>query len=476
MDFFKKIIVKKRAYIERIKEKSMKKFQNAVIGFGKAGKTLAGELASKGQSVILIEKSDRMYGGTCINVGCIPSKSIERRGRLTKIEGGSFEEKSKRYAKAIEQKRNLTSMLREKNLQKVIAAGAEVIVGTASFIGENDIEILLKDGNKERIKAEKIFINTGAQSFVPPISGLKESKFVYTSDGMLELDTLPKEFVIVGGGYISLEFASYYENFGSHVTIIQNDANFIPREDKEMAQSILESMKERNIDILFETDVLSFKDKENTTEIGLKNNNGEFKLEAQAVLIATGRRPNVEFLQPEKANVALTQRGAIEVDENLQTTNKNIWAMGDVAGGLQFTYISLDDYRIVKSQILSNGERTTQNRNNVPYSVFIDPPFSRIGMSEEEALNAGLDIKIGKLASAAIPKAQVVDNPTGLLKVIIDAKNDKILGAHLFCAESYEMINLIKLAMDSGMSYQTLRDSIYTHPTMSEAFNDLFQI
>ena len=191
------------------------------------------------------------------------------------------------------------------------------------------------------------------------------------------------------------------------------------------------------------------------------------------MLVATGRRPNVEGLNLEAAGVELTERGAVKTDEHLKTTADNIWAMGDVAGGLQFTYISLDDFRIVKSQILGNGERTTKNRGAVPYTMFIDPPFSRVGLTEKEAEKEGYEIKIAKLSVSAIPKALLMKRPAGMMKVIIDAGTDRILGAHLFSAESQEMINTLKLAIDAGIPYTVLRDNIYTHPTMSESLNDL---
>jgi pyruvate/2-oxoglutarate dehydrogenase complex dihydrolipoamide dehydrogenase (E3) component len=201
---------------------------------------------------------------------------------------------------------------------------------------------------------------------------------------------------------------------------------------------------------------------------------GEAHLAADAVLVATGRRPNLEGLRPEAAGIALTERGAVQTDEHLRTTAPNIWAMGDVVGGLQFTYISLDDFRIVKSDVLGDGSRTTRNRGAVPYSVFLDPPFSRVGLTEKEARQQGRSVKIARLPVAAIPKAQVLSNPTGLLKAVIDAETNQILGAHLFCEESHELINLVKLAMDAGIPYPVLRDGIYTHPTMSEALNELF--
>ena len=206
----------------------------------------------------------------------------------------------------------------------------------------------------------------------------------------------------------------------------------------------------------------------------MKTGDGEETLHVQAILAATGRRPNVEGLHPEKAGIQLTKRGAIQTDEGLRTSVPHIWAMGDVAGGLQFTYISLDDSRIVKSQILGDGSRTTQNRGAVPYSVFLDPPLSRVGMTEKEAREAGFEVKVARMMTAAAPRARVLKATTGMLKAVIDAGTGQILGAHFYCAESHELINLIKLAMDAKIPYTVLRDNIYNHPTMSETFNDFF--
>lgn len=233
-------------------------------------------------------------------------------------------------------------------------------------------------------------------------------------------------------------------------------------------------MEQRNIKILRETDVLSLTDGAGDVTISIKNAAGNSALTAQAVLVATGRRPNIERLHLENAGVALTDRNAILVDKTLHTSVPNIWAMGDVTGGMQFTYISLDDSRIIKSQLLEDGSRTTENRNTVPYSIFIDPPLSRVGLTEHDAIEKGYTIRVGRLSAAAIPKAQVIGEPKGFLKVIIDTKTNQILGAHLFCAESHEMINQIKMAMDANLPYTMVRDAIYTHPTMSESFNDLF--
>lgn len=453
----------------------MRSYDHVIIGFGKGGKTLAGALAASGQKVALIEKSGQMYGGTCINVACIPSKYLENQARISKQAGGSFEEKADRYQKAVQGKRALTAKLRAKNYHKVAdVPGAEVLTGTASFEDQHHILVKYPDGTFETVEAGKIYINTGASPFIPPIPGLKESRFMYTSETMMELESLPKRLVIIGGGYIGVEFASYYANFGSQVTVIQNGADFLPREDQETAGHALESMTSRGIRILFQTDIEKVEDMEQEAALTISRDGQRSELRADAILAATGRRPNIEGLHPERAGVELTARGAIQVDDRLRTTAPNVWAMGDVTGGLQFTYMSLDDFRIVKSQVLGDGDRTAQNRGSIPYSIFIDPPFSRVGLTEKEAREQGYEVKTAKLPAAAIPKAMVLEKTDGFLKAVIDAKTGKILGAHLFCAESHEMINTVKVVMDAGLPYTVLKDGIFTHPTMSEAMNDLF--
>lgn len=452
----------------------MKEFDNIIIGFGKGGKTLAGALAAKGEKTALIERSDKMYGGTCINVACIPSKFLENSARLSAEAGGSFQEKAARYRRTIEEKRQIISDLRQKNLAKAVGAGVEVITGTASFLDDHKIQVSYPDGTVEELYGKRFFINTGAKPFIPPIAGLKESRYAYTSEGMMELEELPERLLIIGGGYIGLEFASYYTNFGSKVTVIQDGERFIPREDEEVAASVLAHMTETGIRILRSSEVTEVKDGTDGAEVTVKTGDGEETLHVQAILVATGRRPNVEGLHPENAGIQLTKRGAIQTDEGLRTSVPHIWAMGDVAGGLQFTYISLDDSRIVKSQILGDGSRTIQNRGAVPYSVFLDPPLSRVGMTEKEAREAGFEVKVARMMTAAAPRARVLKATTGMLKAVIDAGTGQILGAHFYCAESHELINLIKLAMDAKIPYTVLRDNIYNHPTMSETFNDFF--
>ena len=451
------------------------KYDAVIIGFGKGGKTMAGALGAAGKKVALIEKSDRMYGGTCINVGCIPTKSLVYRAGLAAAKGGSFEEKAAAYKAAMEQKEDLTARLRGKNYQKLDSnPNITVIDGTASFQSPHVVEVE-KDGRTFQVEGEQIFINTGSSAFIPPIEGLKGNPYVYTSEGLLNLTELPSRLVIIGGGYIGVEFSSIYASFGSKVTILQDGDIFLPREDEEIAGAVRESLESRGIRVMTGVKVKALEQAGGKALVAVDNGKEVQKLEAEAVLVATGRRPNTAGLNLE-AGVEIGPRGGIVTDDSLTTTAPHIYAMGDVRGGLQFTYISLDDFRIVKSKVLGDGSYTLKERGAVPYSVFLIPPFSRVGLSEKEAVEKGYKVKVARLAAAAIPKAQVLEQPAGLLKAVIDEETGLILGAHLFCQESYEMINMIKLAMDAKVPYQVLRDTIYTHPTMSEAFNDLFAV
>ncbi len=452
-----------------------KQYDAIIIGFGKGGKTLAGKLGKNGQKVALVEKDPGMYGGTCINVGCIPSKSLYTSAGKMKTEA-SKEERMAYFKASIEEKRRLTGMLRKKNYDKVNSIETvDIIDGEASFTGPKTIEVKTKDGIVA-LSGSRIFINTGSESRIPPIDGIDSTKGVYTSIGILDLDEFPEKLLILGGGYIGLEFASMFANFGSKVTILQDSGIFLPREDRDIASEIQKELEAQGVEILFDRTTVKFYDGLTGPVVTAESGDMTEGFEADAVLVATGRVPNVRGLNLAASGVELTPRGAIKTDKYLRTTAPDIWAMGDVTGGPQHTYVSLDDYRIVVSQILGGRDYTTEDRKNVPYSVFLKTPYARVGMNETEARAAGKNIKIAKLAAGAVPKAQVLKAPEGFLKAVIDADTGKILGAMLLCQEAYEMINTIKLAMDLEAPYTILRDQIYTHPTMTEAFNDLFEI
>lgn len=289
---------------------------------------------------------------------------------------------------------------------------------------------------------------------------------------MMENETLPRRLTIIGGGYIGLEFASMYARFGSKVTILQNGSVFLPKEDRDMAEAVENVLKSYGVSVITGAGLKEIKE---GTAVYTKNGE-EDTLDGDAILLATGRGPNTEGLHAERAGVELTKRGAVVTNKHLRTTAENIWAAGDVCGNLQFTYISLDDSRIILSDMQGDGSRTTENRGAFAYSVFMEPSFSRAGLSEKEAADKGLNYRVVRMNTDMIPKAKVLRKTTGMLKAVIDKDSGEIFGAALFCPESYEIINMVKLAMDHDLDYTVLRDFIYTHPTMSEGLNDLFAL
>lgn len=455
----------------------MNAFDVIIIGFGKGGKTLAAEFAKRGQKVAIIERSDKMYGGTCINIGCIPTKTLVHQAKMASaLKDATFEERSEFYRNAVSVKESVTSALRNKNYHNLADnPNVTVYTGIGSFVS-TDVVAVRTATEEIRLTSKQIIINTGAETVIPPIEGVAGNPFVYTSTSIMELADLPRRLVIIGGGYIGLEFASMYASFGSQVTVLESYPELIAREDRDIAASVKETLEKKGIVFRMNAKVQSVNRVEDKAIVTFADSqtNEVFVLEADAVLLATGRRPNTKDLNLEVAGVEVDVRGAIIVDEYLKTTNPNIRAVGDVKGGLQFTYISLDDYRIVREDLFGVKERRTGDRNPVSYSVFIDLPLSRIGLNEEEARRQNRDIIVKKLPVMAIPRAKTLGETDGLLKAIIDKNTGKILGCVLFAPDSSEVINTVAVAMKTGQDYTFLRDFIFTHPSMSEALNDLF--
>lgn len=455
----------------------MNAFDVIIIGFGKGGKTLAAEFAKRGQKVAIIERSDKMYGGTCINIGCIPTKTLVHQAKMASaLKDATFEERSEFYRNAVSVKESVTSALRNKNYHNLAdSPNVTVYTGIGSFVSA-DVVAVRTATEEIRLTSKQIIINTGAETVIPPIEGVAGNPFVYTSTSIMELADLPRRLVIIGGGYIGLEFASMYASFGSQVTVLESYPELIAREDRDIAASVKETLEKKGIVFRMNAKVQSVNRVEDKAIVTFADSQTSevFVLEADAVLLATGRRPNTKDLNLEVAGVEVDVRGAIIVDEYLKTTNPNIRAVGDVKGGLQFTYISLDDYRIVREDLFGDKERRTGDRNPVSYSVFIDPPLSRVGLNEEEARRQNRDIIVKKLPVMAIPRAKTLGETDGLLKAIIDKNTGKILGCVLFAPDSGEVINTVAVAMKTGQDYTFLRDFIFTHPSMSEALNDLF--
>ncbi len=441
----------------------MKKVKNIIIGFGKGGKTLAKFLAKKGEQVVVVEKSNQMYGGTCINIACLPSKRL-----IIESENGM------EFSQAVNGKNEMTAFLRDKNYHMLAdEKTVTVLDGQASFINNHQVKVKTENGVEE-FEADRIFINTGALPIILPIPGLKESKYMLDSTQAMDQTQLPDNLTVIGAGYIGLEFAAMFARFGSKVTVLDHNQEFLGREDDDISQAVKKDLEDLGIKFELGVDIEKVADNSNGAEIFFTKDGQRVQISADRILSATGRRPNTQDLGLKNTDIATDERGFIKVNDELQTSVDNVWAIGDVKGGLQFTYISLDDFRIIKSQLFGNGQYKLSSRKNIPYSVFINPALSRVGLNEKQAKNQNIDYVVKKLPVAAIPKARVAKDTRGLFKALVDPKSDQILGATLYGIESYELINQVSLAISQKIPASVLRDQIYTHPTMSEAFNDLF--
>ena len=431
-----------------------------VIGFGKAGKTLAAKMATQGKKVALIERSKAMYGGTCINIACIPTKTL-----LVAAEKGLT------FDQVMAEKNAVTSRLNSKNYAGVSGAGVDVIDGEAHFLSNKVIEIVAGD-EKEELTAETIVINTGAVSNVLPIPGLTDTKNVYDSTGIQNLKELPKRLGVLGGGNIGLEFAGLYNKLGSQVTVLDAAPVFLPRVEPSIAALAKKYMEEDGIQLL--QNVRTTQVKNDSDEVVVVTEDGEFRFDA--LLYATGRKPNIEPLHLENTDIELTERGAIKVDKHLETSVPGVFAAGDVNGGLQFTYISLDDFRILYSYLAGDGSYTLEDRKNVPTSMFITPPLAQIGLTEKEAQEQGLPIAVKEIPVAAMPRGHVNADLRGAFKAVVNTETKEIVGATIFSAGAQEIINILTVAMDNKIPYTYFSKQIFTHPTLAENLNDLFAI
>lgn len=417
----------------------MKTVQNIIIGFGKGGKTLAKFLAKQGEEVLVVEKSREMYGGTCINIACLPSKRL-----ITEAARGTD------FAAAIRGKREMVAQLRDKNYHMLADEDTiTVLDGTAHFTSDHTITVDTATGPQE-FTSKRIFINTGAQPTVPAIPGLRESPALLTSTSAMELDSLPQKLVIIGAGYIGLEFASMFAEFGAQVTVVDHHQEFLPREDADVAAMVKANLEQAGVTFRLGANIDQVSTANGQAQVEISRDGHTTQLVADKILAATGRRPATAKLGLENTGIAVDDRGAIKVDDQLHTTVPGVWAIGD-------------------------GTRRISNRGVVPTSVFIEPPLAQVGLTEKQAHAQGQDYLLFKLPVAAIPKAKVLKDQRGVLKMLVDPQTKLILGATLYAPEAHEIINMVALAMRAKLPYTMLRDQIYTHPTISEAFNDLLK-
>lgn len=457
----------------------MKQYDAIIIGFGKAGKTLAAELSNRGWQVAVVERSNKMYGGSCPNISCIPAKTLIHESNVsTLLYQNDYPKQANMYKQAIARKNKLTSFLRENNYERLNKRpNVTIYTGMGSFVSADTVKVTLPEGDIE-LQGKEIFINTGSTPVIPEIDGLRQSRHVFTSTTLMELNILPKHLIIIGGGYIGLEFATMYNGFGSKVTVLEAGNRFIPQNDSDIANSVKDVLEKKGIEIRLNARTQSIHDTNDgvTVMYSDASDGTPYFVDGDAVLIATGRKPMTEGLNLEAAGVKRDAHGAVVVNDQLHTNIPHIWAMGDVKGGLQFTYIALDDFRIIRNQLFGDKKRDIGDRDPVPYAVFVDPPIAHIGITEEEALKRGYSFKVSRLPATSVVRSRTLHQTDGMLKAIINNHTGKIMGCTLFCADAPEIINIVAMAMKTGQHYTFLRDFIFTHPSMSEGLNALFDV
>jgi pyruvate/2-oxoglutarate dehydrogenase complex dihydrolipoamide dehydrogenase (E3) component len=455
---------------------SSEHFEFAVVGGGKAGKTLAAQMASNGHHVVMIEKG--MIGGTCINVACIPTKTMVKSAKVAELA---------RHAAAFgirvrfdgadpvgvrERKRTVVAEMVGRNQANFERSGMTLLIGTARFTAPRSPEVRLGDERVREVTADKVFINTGTRPALPALPGLADARPL-NSESIQELDRLPKHLIVLGGGYVGCEFAQMFCRFGSRVTIIERTEAFLPREDPDVAQQVLEIFREDGVNVLLGASTQQVQGVSGqSVRVRLQTPSGERAVEGSDLLVALGCVPNTEDLNLPAAGVETDSRGFIQVNDRLETTATGVWALGDVNGGPQFTHSSLDDYRIVAAN-LAGGNRSTADRL-IPYTLFIDPELGRVGMTEAEARGQGHQVRIARLPAAAVPRAMTRGETRGYLKAVVDADTDQLLGASILAAEGGEVMAVLQVAMRARLPYTALRDMIFAHPTMAEGLNDLF--
>jgi pyruvate/2-oxoglutarate dehydrogenase complex dihydrolipoamide dehydrogenase (E3) component len=450
--------------------------ENVIVGGGEPGKYLAWELARQGRPTVVVERA--LIGGSCPNVACLPSKNVINSAKVA-----NFVRRAKKYGQRTglvstdiagvrRRKRAMVKSLVQVHRERFAANGLEFLLGEGRFVAPRTIEVSLTAGGTQRIAAERVFLDLGTHGTVPDIPGLAEAAPL-THVEALELDHLPKHLIVLGGGYVGVEFAQAFRRFGSRVTVVENGPQLLGREDPDVAQAVRAIFDDEGIEVMLAAETRSIDGRSgNRVELHLRTVEGERVLEGSDVLVAAGRAPNTKGIGLECAGVELDARGYIKVNEHLETSAPAVWAMGECAGSPQFTHAGFDDFRVVRDN-LSGRKRTTRDRI-IPYCAFIDPELGRIGLNETEARLKGLNVRVVTLPMASVLRARTLDETQGFMKVLLDARSDHILGFTMLGPGAGEVIAVVQTAMLAGLPHTALRDAIFTHPTMAEGLNVLF--
>jgi pyruvate/2-oxoglutarate dehydrogenase complex dihydrolipoamide dehydrogenase (E3) component len=447
-----------------------------VLGSGEAGKYIAWTLARKGMRAVVIER--KYVGGSCPNIACLPSKNIIHSAKVASYfwrseEFGITKDNTRVNMSGVrDRKRKMVDGLVDMHLANFKASGAELLIGSGRFIGPKTIEVALADGGTRVLRGENVIISTGSRTTVEPIPGLLEASPL-THIEALDLDHIPGQLLIVGGGYIGLELAQAMRRFGSRVTIIERNARLAHREDQDVTDMLHNIFREEGIEVVTSARITSVEGKSGErVKLFAIRDGSEIILEGTHLLVASGRTPNTQGIGLELAGVETTGRGHVKVNERLETTAPGVWAVGDCAGSPHFTHVAFDDFRIVRDN-LTGGHRVTTGRQ-VPFCMFTDPEFARVGLSETEAKERGIAYRLAKIPMVAVLRTRTLSETRGFLKALIDAESDRILGFTVLGVEAGEIIAAVQVAMLAGLPYTALRDAIFTHPTMLEGLIPLF--
>ncbi|MDB5249401.1 MAG: mercuric reductase [Segetibacter sp.] len=456
----------------------MKTYDAIIIGAGQSGGPLAGKLAEEGLRTALIEK--KFVGGTCINVGCTPTKTMIASGRIAHLaanskDWGIITSEMKVDMPAIKKRKDdIVTSFREGSEKKLLQTeGLDLIYGEATFTGFKTVTVKLNNGVSEELTADKIFIDTGAETFIPGIDGIHDVGFL-TSSTILDLEIVPEHLLVIGASYIALEFGQLYRRLGSNVTILEQGPQFLKREDEDIAEALKKILEEDGITIHLNGIVKKLrKTSGEGVEAILEVNGVEQNITCSHVLLAVGRTPQTEALNLAKTGVATGKHGAIEVNDKLETNVAGIYAMGDVKGGPAFTHISYNDYVIVYQNLFQQANLTIKNRL-VPYCVFTDPQLARVGITEKEASDKGMAFIVAKLSMSSVARAIETNETRGFIKAIVDKTTKKILGVAVLGVEGGEIMSVLQMAMMGGVTYDQLKYAVFAHPTYSESLNNLF--
>jgi pyruvate/2-oxoglutarate dehydrogenase complex dihydrolipoamide dehydrogenase (E3) component len=451
-----------------------------IIGSGQAGGPLSTALAGSGRKTALIEREH--VGGTCINEGCTPTKTmvasarvayLARRGADYGVHTGPISVDMEVVRK---RKRDIVTSFREGSEGRIKRSkDVDLLMGEARFIGPKTLEVRLNSGDVEQLTAELIFINTGERPSASGIEGI-EHVSALNSTSIMELDIVPEHLLVLGGGYVGLEFGQMFRRFGSQVTVVQRGHQLLAREDSDVAEEVAKILREDGIEVLLQTSAQRVaQTSDGHIQLTVHSPHGEHVLTGSHLLAAAGRTPNTDMLNLAVADVMTDARGYIQVNDKLETNVSGIYALGDVKGGPAFTHISYDDFRIIRTNIIEQGQASIKDRPLI-YTVFIDPQLGRVGLNEKEAHEQGRNIKIAKMPMSYVARALEIDETRGFMKALVDADTKQILGAMILGIEGGEIMSMLEIAMLGKLPYTVLRDAIFAHPTFAESLNNLFSM